>query len=71
MQEERGPHGQAVKTSPFHGGNSGSIPDGVTKNTDGKIAVCVLYKTLFFDYAWNNKYLIYVEIKLKSMLYFL
>ena len=25
-----GPHGQAVKTSPFHGGNSGSIPDGVT-----------------------------------------
>ena len=24
------PHGQAVKTSPFHGGNSGSIPDGVT-----------------------------------------
>ena len=25
------PHGQAVKTSPFHGGNSGSIPDGVTK----------------------------------------
>ena len=24
-------HGQAVKTPPFHGGNSGSIPDGVTK----------------------------------------
>ena len=24
------PHGQAVKTPPFHGGNSGSIPDGVT-----------------------------------------
>ena len=23
-------HGQAVKTPPFHGGNSGSIPDGVT-----------------------------------------
>ena len=24
-------HGQAVKTSPFHGGNPGSIPGGVTK----------------------------------------
>ena len=24
------PHGQAVKTSPFHGGNTGSIPVGVT-----------------------------------------
>ena len=26
-----GPHGQAVKTPPFHGGNSSSILDGVTK----------------------------------------
>ena len=25
------PHGQAVKTPPFHGGNRGSIPRGVTK----------------------------------------
>ena len=24
------PHGQAVKTSPFHGGNPGSNPGGVT-----------------------------------------
>ena len=24
--------GQAVKTSPFHGGNTGSIPVGVIKN---------------------------------------
>ena len=24
-------HGQAVKTPPFHGGNRGSIPRGVTK----------------------------------------
>ena len=24
------PHGQEVKTSPFHGGNPGSIPGGVT-----------------------------------------
>ena len=27
-------HGQAVKTSPFHGGNTGSIPVGVTKEVD-------------------------------------
>ena len=27
--ETRGLHGQAVKTSPFHGGNTGSIPVGV------------------------------------------
>ena len=25
------PHGQAVKTSPFHGGNTGSIPVGSLK----------------------------------------
>ena len=25
-------HGQAVKTSPFHGGNTGSIPVGVIKS---------------------------------------
>ena len=25
------PRGQAVKTSPFHGGNTGSIPVGVTQ----------------------------------------
>ena len=28
------PHGQAVKTSPFHGGNTGSIPVGVTIYAD-------------------------------------
>ena len=27
-------HGQAVKTSPFHGGNTGSIPVGVTCRVD-------------------------------------
>ena len=27
-------HGQAVKTSPFHGGNTGSIPVGVTRESD-------------------------------------
>ena len=26
------PHGQAVKTPPFHGGNMGSSPVGVTSN---------------------------------------
>ena len=26
---DKRPHGQAVKTSPFHGGNTGSIPVGV------------------------------------------
>ena len=28
------PHGQAVKTPPFHGGIMGSNPVGVTKNSD-------------------------------------
>ena len=27
-------HGQAVKTSPFHGGNTGSIPVGVTEKSE-------------------------------------
>ena len=29
-------HGQAVKTSPFHGGNTGSIPVGVTGGSQRK-----------------------------------
>ena len=33
----RGPHGQAVKTAPFHGGNPGSIPGGVTTGGTGGI----------------------------------
>ena len=32
-------HGQAVKTSPFHGGNTGSIPVGVTKAMDYRLTV--------------------------------
>ena len=28
-------HGQAVKTSPFHGGNTGSIPVGVMQSPEG------------------------------------
>ena len=31
-----GPRGQAVKTSPFHGGIMGSIPVGVTKQVKGE-----------------------------------
>ena len=30
------PHGQAVKTTPSHGVNSGSIPDKVTKQVKGE-----------------------------------
>ena len=30
-------HGQAVKTSPFHGGNTGSIPVGVIKTEKNHI----------------------------------
>ena len=29
-------HGQAVKTSPFHGGNPGSSPGGVTRQVKGE-----------------------------------
>ena len=29
-------HGQAVKTPPFHGGNTGSIPVGVTEKDSQK-----------------------------------
>ena len=29
-ERQTGLHGQAVKTSPFHGGNTGSIPVGVS-----------------------------------------
>ena len=42
--------GQAVKTSPFHGGNTGSIPVGVIENrmlynkTNGRIAVGFIVK---------------------------
>ena len=32
------PHGQAVKTSPFHGGNTGSIPVGVILIKYGAVA---------------------------------
>ena len=35
------PHGQAVKTSPFHGGNTGSIPVGVIrKDSQKRVLLC-------------------------------
>ena len=36
--------GQAVKTSPFHGGNTGSIPVGVIKNIKKRV--------LTYLYSW-------------------
>ena len=42
--------GQAVKTSPFHGGNTGSIPVGVIYHSDNRsivakrmIKLCILF----------------------------
>ena len=40
---KRWPVGQAVKTSPFHGGNMGSIPVRVTKTEPGFIARLFIY----------------------------
>ena len=36
-------HGQAVKTPPFHGGNPGSIPGGVTRIYAATLAAFELY----------------------------
>ena len=35
--EERGPHGQAVKTSPFHGGNTSSNLVGVIETRNHQV----------------------------------
>ena len=37
FREKEWPHGQAVKTPPFHGGNMGSNPVGVTLLLDGRM----------------------------------
>ena len=37
----RRPLGQAVKTPPFHGGNMGSIPVGVTKKIEHQIGALI------------------------------
>ena len=47
------PHGQAVKTSPFHGGNTGSIPVGVTEKDSQKR---VLLSEL------SDRYIIYADV---------
>ena len=39
-------HGQAVKTPPFHGGNPGSIPGGVTKEKIALLRGLLLYLIL-------------------------
>ena len=41
------PHGQAVKTPPFHGGNMGSSPVGVTKKREQSLWLFSLFANLF------------------------
>ena len=57
------PVGQAVKTSPFHGGNPGSIPGRVTKQDKSepyaggrRVRICLLYSelTLWDDTSRGN-----------------
>ncbi len=55
-------HGQAVKTPPFHGGNSGSIPDGVTKkrakkHSDLNIRVFFLYSVRRFSMGRSGAFI--------------
>ncbi len=40
------PHGQAVKTPPFHGGIPGSNPGGVTKSLLAFLAKCEFYGSI-------------------------
>ena len=40
------PHGQAVKTPPFHGGIPGSNPGGVTKSLLAFLANCEFYGSI-------------------------
>ena len=56
-------HGQAVKTSPFHGGNTGSIPVGVIfllfvhiikySIVMGKVLECLL-ENFYNVYIWRS-----------------
>ena len=46
------PHGQAVKTSPFHGGNTGSIPVGVTeKDSQKRVLLCEFINNISSRFA--------------------
>ena len=56
------PHGQAVKTSPFHGGNSSSILDGVTKQRAAKKAAFYIIcgyggtgRRVGFRFLWSTR----------------
>ena len=40
-------HGQAVKTPPFHGGNPGSIPGGVTKHEES--SECNVFRVFLLE----------------------
>ena len=45
------PHGQAVKTSPFHGGNTGSIPVGVTDcKADTQLSIKRAYSPMWLNW---------------------
>ena len=44
-------HGQAVKTSPFHGGNTGSIPVGVTDcKADTQLSIKRAYSPMWLNW---------------------
>ena len=44
--------GQAVKTSPFHGGNTGSIPVGVTeKDSQKRVLLCEFINNISSRFA--------------------
>ena len=47
-------HGQAVKTSPFHGGNSGSIPDGVTERIERRLCRLSFF-WIFSSVGWSTR----------------
>ena len=49
--KERRLHGQAVKTSPFHGGNTGSIPVGVTDcKADTQLSIKRAYSPMWLNW---------------------
>ena len=61
------PHGQAVKTSPFHGGNPSSILGGVTIEVATFVAGLLSLVTAYrlSDVGSNFLYFIYVLCKIK------
>ena len=68
------PHGQAVKTPPFHGGNMGSSPVGVTKQVKGE-PVSIrrrirLYRILQKDLLTQRRARVYLTRRFFVVLYF-